>query len=356
MLKLYNRLSGSIFCGLLTLGPLYSVSHAQSKIERDSIKSSHFYGNKIGVNEERNYQVYLPDGYKTSGKRYPVLYFLHTFFENEDTFLSHLKGQILLDAAIESKRLGDVIVVTSDFNTPVGGSLYTNSPVTGNWRSFMIEELVPKIDRTYRTLPSRESRGIFGYHAGAYGAIRFASRHPDVFGSVYGLHPVATGFGHTLMQSRPDWEKLGNVQSLDDLKGDGLSEIFTAIYQANLPDPQNPPLYFKAPAKEEDGKLILDPGLTEKLQENFFLERQVGEYAENMKSLIGFKFDWGRHDGNQDHVYSNQFYSRKLNEYGVPHEAEEYNGGWGDKTFESGGRLDTDVFPFFQKHLKFEGK
>jgi len=156
------------------------------------------------------------------------------------------------------------------------------------------------------------------------------------------------------MQSRPDWDALGEMTSIEELDGNFLNQVFTIIYQANLPNPDRPPLYFDPPARREDGALIMDAALTEKLQQGFFLERHVGEYAENLKSLRGFKFDWGRHDGNQDHVYSNQFYSRKLNEFGVPHEAEEYNGGWEDGMFNKRGRLETDVLPFFQRHLDFE--
>jgi pimeloyl-ACP methyl ester carboxylesterase len=330
-----------------------SLVHAESQIEKAQIVSRNFEGNKIGIGKTRKFQVYLPDGYAGSSKRYPVLYFLHSFFEDENTFFNHQRGKKLFDQAITSGAIADVIVVTVDFSTPLGGSLFTNSPVTGNWHSFMLEELVPHIDRSYRTLSTRKSRGIFGHFIGGNGAIRFASRHPDVFGSVYALHPVGTGFGHLLMQSRPNWEKLMKVKSLDEIKGDGLSEIFSAIYQAHLPNPEKAPLYFDPPARMENGKLILDSALVEKVQAGFFLEKQVPEYAENMKKLIGFKFDWGRHDPNQDHVYSNQFYSRKLNEFGVPHEAEEYNGAGGSEIFAADGRIANDVMPFFQKHLTF---
>lgn len=331
-------------------------SLAESRVEKGAVQSEAFDGNPIGVSPVRNYQVYLPDGYDEGAQRYPVLYFLHTFFEDETAFFNAYGGKALLDSAIERASMSGVIVVAADFSTPVGGSFYTSSPVTGDWLGFTVEELVPHIDRTYRTLDAAASRGVFGHHAGGYGAIRFASRRPDVFGLVYAMHPVATGHGNILMQSRPDWEKFETAASLDDLKGDFLSEIFTIIYQANLPDLERPPLYFDPPAKLVDGALVFDVALTEQLQRGFFLERHVGEYAENLRSLSAFKFDWGRHDGNQDHVYSNQFYSRKLNEFGVPHEAEEYNGGWGDGMFEAGGRIETDVFPFFQRHLQFEGR
>jgi pimeloyl-ACP methyl ester carboxylesterase len=343
------------FLALCLLGLLISpsVSNAESRIEKARISSRNFEGNKIGISGLRNYRVYLPDGYDSSSKRYPVLYYLHSFFEDDATFFDHQNGSKLFDQAIAKADIGAVIVVTVDFNTPVGGSLYTNSPVTGYWEDFMIEELVPQIDRTYRTLARRESRGIFGHYIGGNGAIRFASRHPGVFGSVYAMHPVGTGFGHILMQSRPNWEKLEKAKSVADIKGDGLSEIFTAIYQAHLPNSQKGPLFFDAPARIENGKLALDAALTEKVQAGFFLEKQVPEFADKMKTLIGFKLDWGRHDPNQDHVYSNQFYSRKLNEFGVSHEAEEYNGDGRTEVFADNGRIVSDVMPFFQKHLSF---
>jgi hypothetical protein len=86
---------------------------------------------------------------------------------------------------------------------------------------------------------------------------------------------------------------------------------------------------------------------------SFFIESVVPQYAENLKSLRWLKFDWGRSDLNQDHVYANQALTHKLNEFGIPHKAEEYNGVWGDKTWGDDGRIYNEVLPFFQKHLVF---
>ena len=330
-----------------------TASAATGQVESQQLTSEHIADNVLGIPATRDVRIYLPPGYDKSERNYPVVYFLHTFFENADTFFTQQQGHMPFERAFAAGRLDELIIVTADFNTPAGGSLFTNSPVTGRWRDFLVEELVPFVDEHYRTRNERASRAIIGYQAGGYGAIRIASRHPEVFGVVYAMHPVATGFGHTLMQSRPNWATLGNARSVADLEGDFLSLIFTAIYQANLPNPDKPPLYFDPPATRIDTKLVIDPALTDQLQDSFFLERQVGRFADNLKSLIAFKFDWGRHDGNQDHVYSNQFYTRKLNEYGIPHEAEEYNGGWGDKTFDAGGRIATDVIPFLATHLTF---
>jgi hypothetical protein len=82
----------------------------------------------------------------------------------------------------------------------------------------------------------------------------------------------------------------------------------------------------------------------------------IGQYADNLKSLRGFKFDWARSDANFDHVYGNQLLTRKLNEFGIAHEAEEYNGASGDANWGFDGRLYTEALPFFRKHLVFAPK
>jgi hypothetical protein len=69
--------------------------------------------------------------------------------------------------------------------------------------------------------------------------------------------------------------------------------------------------------------------------------------------LRGLRFDWARNDENQDHVYSNQAFTHKLNEFGIPHEAEEYNGVWGTGNWGEDGRVYTEVLPFFARHLVF---
>lgn len=80
----------------------------------------------------------------------------------------------------------------------------------------------------------------------------------------------------------------------------------------------------------------------------------IPQYAGTLKSLRGLKFDWARNDSNQDHVYSNQALTHKLDEFGVPHQAEEYNGLWGHGNWGDGGRVATDLLPFFSRNLVFD--
>jgi hypothetical protein len=226
--------------------------------------------------------------------------------------------------------------------------------VTGNWENFVIQELVPYIDQQFRTLNSSASRGITGSFFGGYGALRFGMRYPNVFGTVYAMHPVGTGSGVQIMLSRPNWTLLAQAKSLDDVKKDLANQIFTTIFQAHIPDPDKPPLFFDPPAHLDGNQLVIDTARTEKLRNNFFIESQVPQYAENLKSLRGLKFDWSRNDSNADHIYSNHALTHKLNEFGIPHEAEEYNGLWGKGIWNEEGRLYTDVLPFFQQHLVFD--
>ena len=326
----------------------------ESQIVSREIQSQKFGQNKIGVSPIRKLQVYVPAGYESSHGRYPVIYFLPSPFESYRAVYEQHHAQGLFDQAIQGGVIGKFILVTVDMTTPLGCSWYLNSPVTGNWEDFMVQELVPYVDANFRTLPSRDSRGIAGDFMGGYGAIRFGMTHPEVFGSVYALHPVGTGSGLLTMYSRPNWDLLANAKSLDDVRKDGFSTIFTSIYQAHLPNPDKPPLYIDLQARKDGDTYVVDAAATQRLRESFFLEAMIPKYADNLKSLRGLKLDWARSDGNQDHVYSNQAFTHKLNEYGIQHEAEEYNGVWGSGNWGQDGRIYTDVLPFFQKHLVFQ--
>jgi pimeloyl-ACP methyl ester carboxylesterase len=336
---------------LAALAVLVFTQDARPEVRDFTIASKAFDGNKIGVSGQRRVRVYLPEGYDGSSRRYPVVYYLHNLFEDERVAFDREGFGRLLDQAITAKSVPPVIVVAADFSTPLGSSIYTSSPVTGRWDDFLAVELVDWTDRTFRTLAKRDSRGLAGDRMGGYGAMAMGMRHADVFGAVYALHPVGAGVGLQPMASRPNFELLQNAKSLDDLKFDGFSQLFTAIYQAHLPNPDKPPLYVDLPARKVDGKLVIDAKLTARLIDSFALDHQVLRHADALKTLRGLKFDWGRNDPNPDHVISAQALSRVLTELGVPHEAEEYVGGWGDRTWGETGRVYTAMLPFFARTL-----
>lgn len=119
------------------------------------------------------------------------------------------------------------------------------------------------------------------------------------------------------MYSRPDWGLLANARSLDEVRKDGFSTIFTSIFQAHLPNPDKPPLFIDLQARKSGDQLVIDSKVTERLRNSFFIESMIPQYADNLKILRGFKFDWARNDTNQDHVYANQALTHKLDEFGT---------------------------------------
>jgi len=338
---------------ILSLIAASATAQIQGRLVTTQIQSASFVGNRIGISPVRKVAIYLPPHYSETRRRFPVVYFLNYFFEDQrEPFASH-GAKELPDKAIRQGTIGDVIVVSADFTTPAGSSWYVNSPVTGNWEDFMVRELVPHIDAQFRTLATRDSRGIVGDGPGGYGAIRFGMRHPEIFGAVYGMEPVATGHGIQPTHIRPNFDLLARATSLDDLGNDGFSRIFTSIYQAFSPNPNRPPLYFDPPARRVDGEMVVDSATMARFHRGFALTDLLPDYADNLKSLRGLKFDWGRQDMIADHINGAQDLSRQLAEYGVPHEAEEHAGGFRDRHWGELGRFYTDVLPFFARTLVF---
>jgi S-formylglutathione hydrolase FrmB len=142
------------------------------------------------------FAVILPNGYETSKRRYPVLYFLHGGFYG--SFMDFLD----MADIVEFTSAREVIVVLVHGN----GSWYAN-PYNGGkygppyWETYHTQELIPLVDKSYRTLARRESRAIGGSSKGGYGALCYAARYPHLFGSVSassapvdgpkdGLHPT----------------------------------------------------------------------------------------------------------------------------------------------------------------------
>jgi hypothetical protein len=82
----------------------------------------------------------------------------------------------------------------------------------------------------------------------------------------------------------------------------------------------------------------------------FFIAELVPANAESIRKLRGLKIDWTRNDSIYDHIYANQALTHLLNEYGIEHEAEEFNGKaepyWGEH-----GRMLTEVLPFLAEHF-----
>src|SRR6185312_3421208 len=76
------------------------------------------------------------------------------------------------------------IVVYVDAWTAYGGSQFVDSAGTGNYHTYLCEDVVAWVDARYRTLPDRDHRGIAGKSSGGFGAMITPMLRPDLFGGL----------------------------------------------------------------------------------------------------------------------------------------------------------------------------
>jgi S-formylglutathione hydrolase FrmB len=127
------------------------------------------------------YCIFLPPSYGTNPtRRYPILYFLHGLGENEQILLNS-DGWQIIEEAWADKTLGEFVIAAP----AAGRSFYINSKDGKvRYEDFFIQEFVPIIEKNYRIQAGRKTRGLDGISMGGYGALRFAFKYPNLFGSV----------------------------------------------------------------------------------------------------------------------------------------------------------------------------
>jgi S-formylglutathione hydrolase FrmB len=325
---------------------------ALGKVITEKLISSVLRNTKTGVDTNRIVKIYLPPGYETSGKSYPVVYYFHNLNWSAEKMFESGNVQNLLDRAFATHVVNKFILVAADYSTDQLGSWYENSAVTGRWLDFTVDELVPFVDSRFRTIKNRDSRGLVGDFVGGRGALVLSMLYPDLFSVMYAMHPVATGTGPIPMISKVDWKKIHEAKSFAELDG-GFARPYVSIMQAFLPNPDRPPFYCDFMVEMDNGEPKLNAVNMAKLKDDFLLDQKLRERADNLRKMRGIGFDWARYDPNYDHVYANQQFTLKLDELGIEHEAEEYRGDPWSNNFTDHGRFYTRVLPFLSRHLAF---
>jgi hypothetical protein len=157
------------------------------RLEATSIESEALRGNPLGDPHLRPLSVYLPPGYDAEpGRRYPVVYVLQGFTGRVDMWGNRLPFRLtypeLADRLFAAGEAPPCLLAFVDAWTSLGGSQFVDSPGTGRYHTYLCDEVVPLVDARYRTLASREHRGLQGKSSGGYGAALTAMLRPDLFG------------------------------------------------------------------------------------------------------------------------------------------------------------------------------
>ncbi len=333
-------------------------------------------GNPLGDPHVRKLAVWLPPHYDEGGtRRFPVLYDLVGF---TGSGLSHIGWKPFGDNVperaarlIRDGKMGPAIIVFPDCFTALGGNQYVNSSAIGHYADYLTREIVPFVDREFRTLPSREHRGCFGKSSGGYGAMLHAMKYPKYWGAI-AVHSGDAYFEFVYWHDWPNTldelakhrrtRRMGSGRRLDEGVDDGRIRRFldhawkkekltTAEGHAlmNLcmaatydPDPRTS-LGFRVPFNLESGEVIERRWREWRKHDPINL---VHKYRDALKSMRGLYIDCGSRD--QYHIhYGARILSKRLTAAGIRHTYEEFADNHSDIDY----RMDTSL-PFLYRALK----
>ena len=316
------------------------------RYERLTVHGKSLEGNLEGDSPDRKVSVYLPPGYDRSPKqRYPVLYLLHGYTDSDSRWFG-LDGKhfVHVPTAVDkawAAGAAPMIIVMPDAYTRYQGSMYSNSVTTGDWEAFVAHDLVAWVDAHYRTLAKRESRGLAGHSMGGYGTVRLGMKYPQVFSSLYAMSPCC--MGANLGASAEQAVQAAAVQTdADFAKASFGLKAMIASAAAWSPNPGKPPRFFDLPMV--DGQL--QPDVVAAWVANSPLA-MVHQYIPALRRYQAIAFDAG--DRDVGIAATVRTLDQILDGYGVAHTASIYDG---DHVSAIEQRLETQVMPFFTRHLQ----
>jgi S-formylglutathione hydrolase FrmB len=223
------------------------------------------------INTTLPYNVILPREYNTARtSRYPVLYLLHGLTGHYNDWITRTN---IADYAAQYR----LIVVMPEGNN----SWYVDSATvpTDKYESYILQELIPDVQRRYRTIEARYGRAIAGLSMGGYGAFKFGLKYPDRFafaGSVSGAFAV-TNYTEKETGKGAAWETFlklfGPVGSETRQKNDlfELVQLITPGQVTSLP-------YFYFDCGTEDAPVIFNSN--HELDERMLQKKVPHEYRE----------------------------------------------------------------------------
>src|SRR3979411_2410864 len=172
-------------------------------VSRISGESQALTGNMLGDPSVRVVDVYLPAGH--DGQGLPLLVDLVGFTgggpSNRNWVGSRETLPERLDRLIGEERMPPVVVAFPDCFTRLGGNQYINSASMGAWEDFLLQEMLPAIEKTF-DCGGTGRRGVFGKSSGGYGAITHALRHSDIW-SAAACHSGDMGFELCYLHDMP---------------------------------------------------------------------------------------------------------------------------------------------------------
>ncbi|MNE43368.1 Diacylglycerol acyltransferase/mycolyltransferase Ag85B precursor [compost metagenome] len=135
--------------------------------------------------------VVLPNSYAKSKTAFPVMYLLHGAYGHFSDWLKNTPNKKLIHNLADQYNMIVVMPEGEIF------SFYIDSPVNkeSQFETFITQEVIQKVDKTYKTIANKNGRVITGLSMGGHGALYLSARHPDLFcaaGSMSGAVDMST--------------------------------------------------------------------------------------------------------------------------------------------------------------------
>jgi enterochelin esterase-like enzyme len=214
-----------LFFLILTF-PIFTIGQTSKVFDNLSMKSEI-------LKMERKYAIYLPPGYETSERSYPVLYLLHGGGDDQTGWVQFGEVQHITDKAIADGSATAMIIVMPDANTGQRG--YSND-VNGDWRyeDFFFEEFLPFIEKTYRIRAEKRYRAVAGLSMGGGGTFYFALHHPELFSSAC---PLSASVGPLNPGDMDNYMKMRKMSDASKEKIDAWYAKYSVLEMVkNMPD------------------------------------------------------------------------------------------------------------------------
>jgi len=178
---------------------------------------------------ERSFAVYLPPGYETSNRSYPVLYLLHGAGDDQTGWVQFGEVQHITDKTIKKGKATPMIIIMPDANTGKRG--YFNDP-KGDWNyeDFFFKELMPYVEKKYRIKSEKRYRAVAGLSMGGGGSFMYALHRPELFSSACPLSAYVGPLSIDQLKARiPKNEKYSDKQIAAYFKQHNAVELIKSM-------------------------------------------------------------------------------------------------------------------------------
>jgi enterochelin esterase-like enzyme len=221
--------------------------YSPKNVPHGDIRVHYYFAKTTG--KIRRCFVYTPPGYDTNlTARYPVLYLQHGMGENARGWPDQGWAGLILDNLIAAGQARPMIVVMADGGITPGAM--TGPGKDGRsmfWDEFtqvLIEDIIPMIDSTYRTIPDRDHRAMAGLSLGGTQTMEITQAHLDdfayigVFSAPFGFPKIPEGF-HGLLGDPAAFAKQVKVLFVSygtagDLAARGSQAFHQALEKAGI--------------------------------------------------------------------------------------------------------------------------